>query len=58
VRLRTDKTKGCGSRITTLTIVFTLAQSAQFNRRRLNGHDRIGDVIAGIDFNDGVQQAA
>lgn len=58
VRLRTDKTKGCGSRLATLTMVFKLAESAQKRFRRLNGHVLIGDVIAGIRFKDGEKQAA
>ncbi|HEX7009803.1 MAG TPA: IS256 family transposase [Phycisphaeraceae bacterium] len=58
VRLRTDKTKGCGSRLATLTMVFKLAESAQKRWRRLNGHELIGDVLAGIPFTDGVKQHA
>lgn len=58
VRLRADKTKGCGSRIATLTMVFKLAESAEKRFRRLNGHELIGDVIAGIRFTDGEKQAA
>jgi transposase-like protein len=58
VRLRTDKTKGCGSRTATLTMVFKLAESAQKRWRRLNGHQLIGEVIAGIGFKDGEKVAA
>ena len=58
VRLRTDKTKGCGSRTATLTMVFKLAESAQKRWRRLNGHQLIGEVIAGIGFKDGKKVAA
>jgi transposase-like protein len=58
VRLRTDKTKGCGSRLATLTMVFKLARSAERRWRRLNGHELIGDLIAGITFTDGVQSRA
>jgi transposase-like protein len=58
VRLRTDKTKGCGSRIACLTMVFKLAQSAQKHFRLLNGHELIPDVIAGVVFADGVKQQA
>src|SRR5690606_26850042 len=36
VRLRTDKTKGSGSRIACLTMVFKLAESASRKWRRLN----------------------
>jgi len=58
VRLRTDKTKGCGSRTATLTMVFKLAESAQKSWRRLNGHQLIADVVAGIAFKDGHKIAA
>lgn len=58
VRLRTDKTKGCGSRVATLTMVFKLAQSAEKRWRRLNGHALIQDVIRGVVFTDGVKKQA
>ena len=45
VRLRTNKTKGCGSRPATLLMVFKLAQSAQKNWRRLRGYEKLADVI-------------
>ena len=45
VRLRTNKTKGCGSSTATLLMVFKLAQSAQKNWRRLRGYERLADVI-------------
>ena len=54
VRLRTCKTKGCGNRIATLTMVFKLAESAQKRFRRLNASKLIADVIAGVTFTDGV----
>lgn len=58
VRLRTARTKGCGSRLATLTMVFKLAQCAQKKWRRLNGHELIGEVIAGIIFTNGVKSHA
>lgn len=58
VRLRTAKTKGCGSRMATLTMVFKLAMSAQKRFRKLNGCELIGDVIAGVQFSDGEKQQA
>ncbi len=58
VRLRTCKTKGCGSRIATLTMVYKLAESASRRWRRLNRHELIQDVIAGITFTDGVKSHA
>ena len=58
VRLRTAKTKGCGSRIATLTMVFKLAESASKRWRKLNRHELIQEVIAGIPFTDGVKSHA
>ena len=58
VRLRTKKTKGCGSRTSTITMVFRLAQSAEKRWRKLNGYALIADVVAGRIFQDGVLKAA
>jgi len=58
VRLRTAKTKGSGSRIACLTMVFKLVQSAQKRWRALNGSSLIPDVITGVPFVDGVKQQA
>ncbi len=58
VRLRTDKTKGCGSRIACLTMVFKLALSAQKKWRALNGAKLLADVIDGVVFEDGVRKEA
>lgn len=58
VRLRHDKTKGNGSRKACLAMVLKLVQSAEKRWRRLNGHERISDVIAGITFIDGEKQRA
>ena len=52
-RLRTDKTKGCLSRDTALAMVFKLAKSAERNWRRLDGTNRLGQLIEGIRFRDG-----
>jgi putative transposase len=56
VRLRTKRTKGCGTRTACLTMVFKLMQSAQKRWRALNGSERIPDVILGIPFVNGVKQ--
>lgn len=53
VRHRTRQTKGCGSRLTTLTMVFKLALEAEKHWRRLNGHQLIAKVIEGVKFVDG-----
>lgn len=61
VRLRTKRTKGCGSRVACLTMVFKLVQSAKKEWRRLRGSELIPDVIRGVPFKDGtrlVQDAA
>ena len=57
VRLRTKRTKGSGSRVACLTMVFKLMQSASKKWRALNGSEIIPDVIQGIPFVDGVKQA-
>jgi transposase-like protein len=49
VRLRTQRTKGCGSRIATLTMVFKLGIEAQKHWRRLNGSSsRRGSRLNGM----------
>ena len=55
VRLRTKRTKGCGSRMATLTMVFKLVESAAKRWHRLRGSQRIPDVLNGVVFQDGVQ---
>ena len=58
VRLRTHKTKGCGSRIACLTMVFKLAQSAEQTWRALNGSTLLEEVIRGVQFVDGLRKNA
>ena len=58
VRLRTKKTKGCGSRMATLTMVFKLALEAQKTWRRLTGHEQIALIMAGRRFVDGELEEA
>ena len=53
VRLRTAKTKGCLSRATALAMVFKLARSAERHWRRLNGSDRLAEIVRGVRFRDG-----
>lgn len=53
VRLRTSKTKGCLSRQTALAMVFKLAKSAERHWRRLDGSERLAQVIEGVRFRDG-----
>jgi transposase-like protein len=58
VRLRTARTKGCGSRATCLTMVFKLAQCAERRWHRLNGKELLNEVIEGIKFVDGIKEIA
>jgi len=55
VRLRHRRTKGNGSRLACLTMVFKLMQSASKKWRLLNGAQLLPDVIAGVQFIDGVK---
>jgi len=58
VRLRTRRTKGCGSRTACLTMVFKLAQCAERHWRRLNAKELIVEVIRGITFVNGIKEIA
>lgn len=58
VRLRHRRTKGSGSRVACLTMVFKLMESASKHWRALNGSTLVTDVIAGVPFADGVKKAA
>jgi putative transposase len=58
VRLRTDKTKGTGTRLACLTMVFKLMESASKHWRALNGSTLLRDVLAGIVYVDGVKKTA
>ena len=57
VRLRMVKTKGSGSRLACLTMVFKLMESASTTWRLLNGSPLLAKVIAGVRFVDGAEQA-
>ena len=58
VRLRTEKTKGTGTRMACLTMVFKLMESAAKGWRTLNGSRLLEDVIAGIIYVDGEKKNA
>ena len=58
VRLRHRRTKGNGSRVACLAMVFKLAESAQRRWRVLNGYQLIPDVISGVPFVDGIKKVA
>ena len=55
VRLRTNKTKGCGSRMATLTMVFKLLESAQRRWQRIHGYAKAEDIWQGIKYQDGIR---
>lgn len=55
VRLRTDKTRGCLSRTTALSMVFKLCRSAEKRWRRLQGAKHLAEVIEGVPFQDGLK---
>lgn len=56
VRLRTEKTKGSGTRVACLTMVFKLVQSASRHWRALNGSGLLSEVIKGTVFVDGIRE--
>jgi len=58
VRLRHRRTKGSGSRMACLTMVFKLAQMAQKGWRKLNGSELLAEVIEGVKFVDGLKEVA
>ena len=56
VKHRQRKTKGNGSRLACLTMVFKLMESAAKKWRLLNGSQIIPDIIQGIKFIDGIRE--
>jgi len=58
VRHRQRQTKGCGSRLATLTMVFKLAKEAERHWRKLNGSELLAKVVEGTRFIDGVMEKA
>jgi len=58
IRLRHRKTKGSGSRRTSLAMMFKLAQAAQKHWRKLDGHEHIPLVLEGKIYVNGGQQKA
>ncbi len=58
VRLRHRRTKGSGTRVACLAMVFKLSQAAEKKWRRLNGALLIRDLIEGVKFKDGAKVAA
>lgn len=58
IRLRHRRTKGSGSRRTSLAMMFKLAQAAQKRWRRLNKHEKLIPLLEGKTFVDGEEQDA
>lgn len=58
VRLRTKRTKGCGSRDATLSMVFKLCMQAQNHWRKIRGYALIIKLFSGVVFVDGVEKQA
>lgn len=58
VRLRTYRTKGPGCREAGLAMAFKLARKAESRWRKLNGAEKMQDLIDGIVFVDGERKAA
>ena len=56
VKHRQKKTRGNGSRVACLAMVFKLTESASKKWRTLNGAKLLPDVIQGIPFIDGIKQ--
>ncbi len=55
VKHRQKKTRGNGSRVACLAMVFKLTESASKKWRTLNGSSLLPDVIQGIQFIDGIK---
>ena len=55
IRHRTVRSKGCLSNKTALAMIFKLAEAAERNWRRLNGHNQLPKIILGVRFTDGIE---
>ncbi len=55
VRRRIKRAKGCLSRKTGLAMAFKLMMSAQKKWRKLDGQNRLPEIIQGIEFRDGIR---
>jgi len=56
VRLRTDKVRSCFSSKTVVTMAFKLCQCAQKRWQRLYGYRKLGKVIRGVKFINGIEE--
>jgi len=55
VRHQTTKTKGCLSRQTALAMTHQLMMSAKKKWRKLDGQNRLPEIIQGVEFRDGIK---
>lgn len=55
VRLRTKKARNCGSRDTTLAMVYKLMESAQKRWKKIKGFNLLTLVVNNVEFKDGIQ---
>ena len=58
IRLRHRRTKGSGSRRTSLAMMYKLGRNAEKRWRKLNGHNQMIHLIEGRKFVDGILQDA
>lgn len=56
VRHRTKRTKGCLSRTTGLAMAFKLMISAQAKWRKMDGRNRLPEIVMGLEFQDGIRK--
>ena len=56
VRLRSKRAKNCGSRETTLAMVYKLLETAQKRWRRIQGFNLLTLVVNNVTFKDGKQE--
>ena len=55
VRLRTKRTRNCGSRDTTLAMVYKLLEVAQRRWKRIKGFNLLTLVVNNVEFKNGEQ---
>src|SRR4030081_2791261 len=55
VRHRTVRSKGCLSNKTARAMIFKLAEAAEENWRRLDGHNQLPKIILGVRFPDRIE---
>lgn len=58
VRLRTEKVKSCFSTRTVVSMAYKLCRCAEKRWQKINGIDKLGKVIEGVNFVDGEERVA